>query len=59
MIFIDPTRPENNILHLSNFVFIRKDIIEDTDNRLDKELSSRTGENLNEQDLEELVYENN
>ncbi len=24
--FIDPTRPENNILHLSNFVFIRKDI---------------------------------
>ena len=26
LIFIDPTRPENNILHLSNFVFIRKDI---------------------------------
>ena len=40
-------------------VFIRKDINEDTDNRLDKELSSRTGENMNEQDLEELVYENN
>ena len=26
LIFIDPTRPENNILHLSNFVFIRNDI---------------------------------
>ena len=26
LIFIDPSRPENNIFHLSNFVFIRKDI---------------------------------
>ena len=26
LILIDPTRPENNILHLSNFVFIRNDI---------------------------------
>jgi len=42
-----------------NYVFIRKDMNEDIDNRLDKELSSRTGENMNEQDLEELVYENN
>ena len=40
-----------------NYVFIRKDINEDTDNRLDKELSSRTGENMNQKDLEELVYE--
>ena len=28
LVFIDPSRPENNILHLSNFVFIRKDISE-------------------------------
>ena len=26
LVFIDPSRPENNIFHLSNFVFIRKDI---------------------------------
>lgn len=26
LIHIDPTRPENNIYHLSNYVFIRKDI---------------------------------
>ena len=26
LIYIDPIRPENNILHLSNFVFIKKDI---------------------------------
>ena len=28
LVFIDPSRPENNIFHLSNFVFIRKDISE-------------------------------
>ena len=28
LILIDPTRPENNIFHLSNFAFIRKDISE-------------------------------
>ena len=26
LIFVDPSRPENNIYHLSNYVFIRKDI---------------------------------
>ena len=26
LIFIEPSRPENNIYHLSNYVFIRKDI---------------------------------
>ena len=26
LIQIDPSRPENNIYHLSNYVFIRKDI---------------------------------
>ena len=26
LILVDPTRPENNIFHLSNFAFIRKDI---------------------------------
>ena len=40
-----------------NYVFIRKEINEDISNRLNKELSSRTGENMNEKDLEELVYE--
>ena len=40
-----------------NYVFIKKDINQDVNNRLDKELSSRTGENMNQKDLEELVYE--
>jgi FlaA1/EpsC-like NDP-sugar epimerase len=40
-----------------NYVFIRKEINEDISNRLEKELSSRTGENMNQKDLEELVYE--
>ena len=26
LIFVDPSRPENNIYHLSNYVFIRKDL---------------------------------
>ena len=26
LIKVDPTRPETNIFHLSNFVYIRKDI---------------------------------
>ena len=26
LLHIDPSRPENNIYHLSNYVFIRKDI---------------------------------
>lgn len=26
LIFVDPSRPENNIYHLSNYVFIKKDI---------------------------------
>ena len=26
LVFVDPNRPENNIYHLSNFVFIRKDL---------------------------------
>ena len=40
-----------------NYVFIKKDENQDVSNRLNKELSSRTGENMNEKDLEELVYE--
>jgi len=40
-----------------NYVFIRKEINEDISNRLEKELSSKTGENMNQKDLEELVYE--
>lgn len=40
-----------------NYVFIKKDINKDINNRLGKELSSRTGENMNQKDLEELVYE--
>ena len=40
-----------------NYVFIKKDMNQDVDGRLDKELSSRTGENMNNKDLEELVYE--
>jgi FlaA1/EpsC-like NDP-sugar epimerase len=40
-----------------NYVFIKKDMNQDVNNRLNKELSSRTGENMNEKDLEELVYE--
>ena len=40
-----------------NYVFIKKDINQDVNSRLDKELSSRTGENMNNKDLEELVYE--
>ena len=26
LIHVDPSRPENNIYHLSNYVFIREDI---------------------------------
>ena len=40
-----------------NYVFIKKEMNQDVNNRLDKELSSRTGENMNNKDLEELVYE--
>ena len=40
-----------------NYVFIRKEINEDISNRLEKELSSKTGENMNQKDLEESVYE--
>ena len=28
LVYVDPNRPENNIYHLSNFVFIRKDLSE-------------------------------
>jgi UDP-N-acetylglucosamine 4,6-dehydratase len=40
-----------------NYVFIRKEINENISNRLEKELSSETGENMNQKDLKELVYE--
>tara|TARA_B100000131_G_C18067413_1_gene593112 strand:- start:87 stop:998 length:912 start_codon:yes stop_codon:yes gene_type:complete len=40
-----------------NYIFIKKDINQNIENRLDKELSSKTGEGMNIKDLEELVYE--